>query len=62
MPSMEYHLYGTVINLCPTSSLSYPSRLTVKKSVLGIRIRLRIFLGLPDPDPLVRATDPSLYS
>jgi hypothetical protein len=26
------------------------------KAVLGIRIRM--FLGLPDPDPLVRGTDP----
>jgi hypothetical protein len=35
--------------------------------VLGIRIyRIRMFLGLPDPDPLVRSTDrdpdPSLFS
>jgi hypothetical protein len=28
-------------------------------SVLGIRIRrIRMFLGLPDPDPLVRGADP----
>ncbi len=27
-----------------------------KKVVLGIRIRM--FLGLPEPDPLVRGTDP----
>jgi hypothetical protein len=26
--------------------------------VLGIRIRFRMFLGLPDPDPFVRGTDP----
>jgi hypothetical protein len=39
------------------------------KAVLGIRIqihRIRMFLGLPDPDPLVRgadpAPDPSLFS
>jgi hypothetical protein len=37
-----------------------------EKPVLGIRIRM--FLGLPDPDPLVRgmdpdpAPDPSLFS
>jgi hypothetical protein len=31
------------------------------KPVLGIRTRIRrirMFLGLPDPDPLVRGTDP----
>ncbi len=29
------------------------------KSVLGIRVRrIRMFLGLPDADPLVRGTDP----
>ena len=29
------------------------------KSVLGIRIRkIRTFLGLPDPDPVVRGMDP----
>ena len=37
------------------------------KAVLGIRMRrIRMFLGLPDPDPLVRGTDPdtdpSLFS
>jgi hypothetical protein len=26
--------------------------------VLGIRIQCRMFLGLPDPDPLVKGTDP----
>jgi hypothetical protein len=36
-------------------------------AVLGIRIsRIRMFLGLPDPDPLVRGMDPdpdhSLFS
>jgi hypothetical protein len=29
--------------------------------VLGIRNRIRIFLSLPDPDPLVRGTDPDPY-
>jgi hypothetical protein len=31
---------------------------------LGIRNRIRMFLGLPDPDPLARVADPdpSLYS
>jgi hypothetical protein len=24
----------------------------------GLQIRIRMFLGLPDPDPLVRGTDP----
>jgi hypothetical protein len=38
-----------------------------KKSVLWIRIRrINMFLGLPDPDPLVRGKDPvpdpSLFS
>jgi hypothetical protein len=33
---------------------------TKKLLVLGIRIRM--FLDLPDPDPLVRGTDPSLFS
>jgi hypothetical protein len=28
------------------------------KPVLGIRNRIRMFLGLPDPDPLVKGTDP----
>jgi hypothetical protein len=36
------------------------------KVVLGIRRRIRMFLGLPDPDSLVRGTDPdtdpSLFS
>jgi hypothetical protein len=37
------------------------------KAVLGIRMRrIRMFLGLLDPDPLVRGTDPdpdpSLFS
>jgi hypothetical protein len=41
--------------------------LVKKRTVLGIRIRrIRMFLGLPDPDPLVRGTDPdpdpSLFS
>ncbi len=27
------------------------------KAVLGIRIRIRMFLGFPDPDPLVHCTD-----
>jgi hypothetical protein len=32
-------------------------------SFLGVRIRrIRKFLGLPDPDPLVRAADPDLNS
>ncbi len=30
------------------------------KAVLGIWIRLRLLLGLPDPDPLVRGTNPDL--
>ncbi len=39
----------------------------MRKAVLGIR-RIRMFLGLPDPDPLARGTDldpapdPSLFS
>jgi hypothetical protein len=34
----------------------------MRKAVLGIR-RIRMFLGLPDPDPLVRRVepDPSLF-
>ncbi len=28
------------------------------KAVLGVRNRIRMFLGLPDPDPLVRGKDP----
>ncbi len=31
-----------------------------KEAVLGIRIQ--VFLGLPDPDPLVRGTDQDLVS
>jgi hypothetical protein len=33
---------------------------TLHKAVLGIRFRkrIRMFLGLSDPDPLVRGTDP----
>jgi hypothetical protein len=35
----------------------------LSNAVLGIRIlRIRLFLGLPDPDPLVRGPDPSLFS
>jgi hypothetical protein len=30
------------------------------EAVLGIRIRM--FLGLPDPDPLVRGPDPPFFS
>jgi hypothetical protein len=31
-------------------------------SVLRIQIRrIHLFLGLPDPDPLVRGTDPDLH-
>jgi hypothetical protein len=30
------------------------------RAVLGIRIRsIRMFLGLPDPDPLIRGMDPA---
>jgi len=38
--------------------------LGMKEEVLGIGIRIHIFFGLPDPDPLVRGTDPdpSLFS
>jgi len=31
---------------------------TKKKPVFRIQIRIHMFLGLPDPDPLVRSTDP----
>jgi hypothetical protein len=31
-------------------------------AVLGIRNRIHIFLGLPDPDPLVRGMDPDKAS
>jgi len=34
----------------------FPSR----EMVLGIRIRIHMLLGLPDPDPSVRSTDPDL--
>jgi hypothetical protein len=48
---------------CPKVSFFFPfllaSCVAVLISVLGIRIRrLRMFFGLPDPDPLVRGTDP----
>jgi hypothetical protein len=33
---------------------------TIKKAVLRIRIRINMFLGLPDLDPLVRGMDPDL--
>ncbi len=53
--------------------LAFPANHEVNKTqvypVLGIRIlnririrRIRMFLGLPDPDPLVRGMDPSLFS
>ncbi len=29
------------------------------EAVLQIRIRIRMFLGPPDPDPLVTSTDPA---
>jgi hypothetical protein len=31
-------------------------------TVWGILIRIRMFLDLPDPDPLVRGTDPGTDS
>jgi hypothetical protein len=38
----------------------------LNKAVLGIRLRIRMFLGLQGPDPLVKGTDPdpdpSLFS
>jgi hypothetical protein len=33
---------------------------TLLKAVLRIRLRIRMFLGMLDPDPLVRRTDPAL--
>jgi hypothetical protein len=41
------------------------NELNLINAVLGIRIRrIRMFSGLPDPDPLARGTDldPSLFS
>jgi hypothetical protein len=39
-----------------------PSRPKWNKPVLRIRIRrIRVFLGLLDPDPLVRGTDPASF-
>jgi hypothetical protein len=32
---------------------------TLLKAVLQIRLRIRMFLGMLDPDPLVRQTDPA---
>ncbi len=43
----------------------FKKELREEKSVLWIRIgRIRMFSGLPDPDPLVRGNDPdpSLFS
>jgi hypothetical protein len=35
---------------------------TIKKPMFRIQIRIHMFLGLPDPDPLVRGMDPDLDS
>jgi hypothetical protein len=50
-----FQISGTKKRYADTVTLPHTS------SVLGIRIRIhriRMFLGLPDPDPLVRGTDP----
>ncbi len=56
----RYHLLtsGPGGQLLPQKQLERGT-LVKKRTVLGIRIRrIRMFLGLPDPDPLVRGTDP----
>jgi hypothetical protein len=35
------------------------SKGTLLKAVLRIRLRIRMFLGMLDPDPFVRQTDPA---
>jgi hypothetical protein len=44
-----------------TTKLIYFTKIVVHWTVL--RIRIRMFLGLldPDPDPFVRGTDPDIY-
>jgi hypothetical protein len=37
-------------------TIRWRASLILYKSVLGIRNWIRMFLGLPDPDPLVRGT------
>ncbi len=44
-----------MLPICKYQFISYMEEL---KSVL--RIRIRMFLDLPDPDPLVRGTDPGI--
>jgi hypothetical protein len=34
------------------------NRITISKSVMWMRIRIRMFVGLPDPDPSLFCTDP----
>ncbi len=49
--------------MLPSSSKESKKNLDDFLSVLRIRIRIRMFLGLPDPHagPLDRGTDPSIW-
>ncbi len=50
----NHHVTHRVHPACKrTPTLSIMRRMSLKKPVVGIRIRM--FLGLPDPDPLIRA-------
>jgi hypothetical protein len=57
--SLVVYLVVAVLSLYSWAAVLAAYRLIAHQAVLRIRIRrIHMFLGLPDPDPLVRGMDP----
>jgi hypothetical protein len=61
MDFITLEVQGTCISFFYSKWIKLGTTPSKSCAVLGIRIRIlriRMFLGLPDPDPLVRGADP----